>query len=570
MPLQEGHLFADYEITAKLGKGGMGEVYQARQPVLKRLVALKVLSPALAADEGFITRFQTEAAAAANLSHPNIVPVYTAGVSEGIHYIAMEFVEGQTLRKRLDEGGRLDPEQALEICYYVALALDHGWTKASLIHRDVKPDNIFIGANGVIKLGDFGLAKSLSGNDRATMTGTTMGSPHYLSPEQARGDRDIDFRTDIYSLGCTLFQLLTGHSVYRGDTPMSVILKHLHEPVPSVWEWRPDCPPALAALVERMLAKTKEDRPPSYDQLIAELLAIRQQLEHGLGGMSGASADTARGHAAQSPHPAKKRLVALLLILGVAALGGASWWASGLRQKGSETAVTPDDPRVIEHFLTATAYLPPEKQLDEVMETLRQINPGFVIKEKHTVEDGHITELSFSAVHVRKLWPVAALRDLQKLSCTGDAEKHHQAGLVDLSPLRELELKELDVSWTKVQSLEPLREMALTVLHCASTHVEDLTPLKGMSLTELDCANSLVRDLSPLRGMPLLSLNCQNTPVRSLVPLRDMPLRELKCDFRPARDGEVLRSLKSLKELNDRPLPDLRKPKRPDGVSSQN
>ncbi|MCX6905307.1 MAG: protein kinase [Verrucomicrobia bacterium] len=534
MPLQEGHLFADYEITAKLGKGGMGEVYQARQPVLKRLVALKVLSPALAADEGFVKRFQTEAAAAANLSHPNIVPVYTAGVSEGIHYIAMEYVEGQSLRKRLEDGGRLDPEQALEICYY------------------------------------FGLAKSLSGNERATMTGTTMGSPHYLSPEQARGDRDIDFRTDIYSLGCTLFQLLTGHCVYRGDTPMSVILQHLQEPPPSVLEWCPHCPPALAALVERMLAKTKEDRPSSYDQLIAELLAIRQQLEHGTGVMPGASSGTAPGHAAHSPQPAKKRLVALLLILCVAALGGAGWWAYGLRQKAAETAVTPDDPRIIEHFLAATAYLPPEKQLDEVMETMRQINPGFVSKEKHTVEDGHITELSFSAAHVRKLWPVAALRDLQKLSCTGDAEKHHQAGLVDLSPLRELELKELDVSWTKVQSLEPLREMALTALRCASTHVEDLSPLKGMSLAELDCANTLVRDLSPLRGMPLLSLNCQNAPVRSLVPLRDMPLRELKCDFRPTRDGEVLRSLKSLKELNDRPLPELRKPKRAEGLNPNN
>lgn len=578
MPLIEGHVFADYEIVAKLGQGGMGAVYQARQPVLKRLVALKVLAPALAADEAFIKRFQSEAAAAANLSHTNIVQVYAAGNSEGIHFIAMEHIEGQTLGALLDERGRLDPDLALEICYHVALALDHGWTKAQLIHRDIKPDNIFIATSGVTKLGDFGLAKSVIGDGNKTLTGIPMGSPHYISPEQARGERDIDFRTDIYSLGCTLYHMLTGQRVYEGEQAISAILKHVHEPPPSLLEFSSDCPPDLAALVSRMLAKNKEDRHQSYDELLTEILAIRQQLEQAAAGAPSEPRPLQPGQRAPAAAASSRGRKFLAFALLLAVLGGLGWWGYAWWQAGTLIESQPEDPAAVNKFISEVDSQPPDKQVEQVMEKLRKINPGFDGKEKYSVENDAVIELSFSSVNVVKLWPIAALRDLKKLVCDGDAQTRLQSNLSDLSPLRALSLTELDISWTKVQSLEPLRDMALKVLRCSATRVNDLSPLKGMLLEELDCSHTPVKDLTPLKDMPLVSLNCADTDLptgpslreSSLAPLRDMPLKTLKCELTSLRDLEVLRSLKHLEELNGKnPLEMSRYMKRPDELKKQ-
>lgn len=551
MPLAEGQRFADFEIIAKLGQGGMGAVYQARQTVLKRLVAIKVLAPVLAADEAFIRRFEAEAAAAANLSHPNIVQVYAAGVSEDIHYIAMEFVEGPTLRARLEQVGRLDPEQVLEIAYQVALALDQGWTKAQLIHRDIKPDNIFLAANGVIKLGDFGLAKTVGGDGNFTLSGQVMGSPHYISPEQARSDATIDFRADIYSLGCTLYQAITGRRVYEGDSALNAILKHVNEPPPSVLDDRPDCPPALAALVHRMLAKAAEDRPQSYDELIAEILRIRQELEQGI--LSTPEPDAA-SRAPAAPRRTGRILSWAVAILLMAGAGGLGWWGFRTWQERAIAESRREDEAAVRAFARLVESLPPDQQVDKVMAKLRERNPGFTSKERYAIEDDQVVELSLSALNLEKIWPVAALRNLRKLQCTGDSQEPRQGNLSDLSALRGLVLREFDCSWTKVQSLEPLREMSLTTLRCAHTSIRDLAPLKGMLLVELDCSNTAVRDLSPLAGMPLKSLACEQAPVLSLAPLQDMPIRSLRCDPRALRDRDVLRSLKQLEEVNGHPL----------------
>ncbi|HEY0551975.1 MAG TPA: serine/threonine-protein kinase, partial [Verrucomicrobiae bacterium] len=161
MALTPGQQFAGYEILCELGRGGMGAVYQARELSLQRAVALKILPPHLSNDKDFVARFQSEAIAAANVSHPNIVQIFSAGEYQGIEYIAMEFVEGETIQQRLRRCGRLPLTEALDIAYHVATALDHAWQTAQLIHRDVKPDNLFLAQNGTVKLGDFGLAKVL-------------------------------------------------------------------------------------------------------------------------------------------------------------------------------------------------------------------------------------------------------------------------------------------------------------------------------------------------------------------------------------------------------------------------
>lgn len=274
-----GQTFAGYEIVSQLGRGGMGSVYKARQSKLNRLAALKIMAPELAADPDFVARFKREATAAASLSHPNIVQVYSAGESEETHYIAMEFVDGETLKQHIERQGRLDPREAIAITVYVAEALQYGWNKARLIHRDIKPENIFLSNTGEVKVGDLGLAKTVGGATTSlTQTGMMMGSPHYISPEQARGVSDIDFRTDIYSLGCTLYHMLTGRPPYEGPDPLTVITRHVNDPPPAIFKVWPTCPIPVALMVGKMLAKQRHERPASYEDLIDQLREVHGKL----------------------------------------------------------------------------------------------------------------------------------------------------------------------------------------------------------------------------------------------------------------------------------------------------
>ncbi|RFC44152.1 MAG: hypothetical protein DVB28_001172 [Verrucomicrobia bacterium] len=265
--LQDGQLLGEFEILAKLGQGGMGAVYKARQTVLRRLVAIKTLQPSLSSDAEFVSRFHNEAVAAAGLNHPNLVQVYAAGQSDGVHWFAMEFVDGESVQSRLKRLGKLDPAEALAICIHVQTALEYGWRKAQLIHRDIKPDNIFLSNDGEVKLGDLGLAKSSDQQQGLTMTGASMGTPLYISPEQTEGKRDIDWRTDIYSLGATLFHLLAGSPPYTGESSISVMMKHVGAPVPDIREIDPSLPPSLSSVLVKMMQKAPAERYGSYEEL---------------------------------------------------------------------------------------------------------------------------------------------------------------------------------------------------------------------------------------------------------------------------------------------------------------
>jgi serine/threonine-protein kinase len=356
----QGQTFAGYEILAKLGQGGMGAVFKARQPKLDRLAALKIMASELANDPDFVARFRREAAAAANLSHPNIVQVYTAGESEGTHYIAMEFVDGETVKQHIEGQGRLDPREAIAITVFVAEALQYGWNKARLVHRDIKPDNIFLSKSGEVKVGDLGLAKTVGGaTTNLTQTGMMMGSPHYISPEQARGAGDIDFRTDIYSLGCTLYHMLTGRPPYEGPDPLSVITKHVNDPPPAIFKSWPGCPVPLALVLGKMLAKRPHDRPASYEDLIDQLRGVHEKLKPIVAAMPAAAGEPAKATPTPAPAPApaqatSKPIVAKVAtarpatavkpkggarallyaaagVAAVAVVGGAVWWFANPR-----------------------------------------------------------------------------------------------------------------------------------------------------------------------------------------------------------------------------------------------
>ena len=279
----EGKQLGDCEVIAKLGQGGMGAVYKAKQTALDRFVAIKVLPPQFSDDEDFLARFKREAAAAAKLTHPNIVQVYSAGKQEDTHYFVMEFVDGESVQQRILRKGKITPAEALAICVYVAQGLDYAWKRNRLIHRDIKPDNMFLSADGEVKIGDLGLAKSASAaGSGLTISGASMGTPHFTSPEQARGLPDIDFRADIYSLGCSLYFMVSGHMPYEseGCNPLQIMFKHVNEPPPDVLQVWPQCPQVLAALIAKMVQKKPEDRFQSYEELLAEIKTVSVELRN--------------------------------------------------------------------------------------------------------------------------------------------------------------------------------------------------------------------------------------------------------------------------------------------------
>jgi eukaryotic-like serine/threonine-protein kinase len=261
--------FGDFELLARIGEGGMGAVYKARD-MTGRMVALKVLNKDIAGDSEFIKRFQREAKAGGALNHPNIVQAYAAGEEKGRPFLAMEFVDGESLRARLRRKGRLPEKEALAITRGVAAGLAHAHSH-SFIHRDIKPDNVLLGSDGSVKVVDLGLAKSLEDDQRLTKTGIALGTPHYISPEQARGQKEVDHRCDIYSLGATLYLLLTGQVPFDGSTNAEIMLKHLKEELDNPQDIVPEISDGTVMIISRMMAKKPEDRYANCLQLIEDL-----------------------------------------------------------------------------------------------------------------------------------------------------------------------------------------------------------------------------------------------------------------------------------------------------------
>jgi serine/threonine-protein kinase len=263
-------LGTSYTVEGEIGRGGMGVVYHARDERLKRQVAIKVLPPELAFREEIRIRFLREAETAARVSHPHVVPIHSVGEGpDGLVYFVMAFVDGEPLSERLKRRGRLPPEEARRILMETADALGAAHA-LGVIHRDVKPDNILLeGSRGRVVVTDFGIAKALSSTSSGALTGTgvAIGTPHYMSPEQAAGDREIDGRSDLYSLGVVGFQMLVGELPFTAPTVPGLLMKHITEQAPLITDRRPDCPEDLAACVMRCLEKEPEARWPTADAL---------------------------------------------------------------------------------------------------------------------------------------------------------------------------------------------------------------------------------------------------------------------------------------------------------------
>ncbi|HUW30670.1 MAG TPA: protein kinase [Planctomycetota bacterium] len=264
---------AGYEILQTVGRGGMHTVFKARQISMDRMVALKVLSPKLSSQKQYVERLFKEARAVAMLSHENIIQGYDVGEASGYYYFASEFVDGESVAARMAREGKIREAGALAIVEQIALALSYIHITVNMIHGDIKPGNIILTQKGVAKLADLGLARII-GDAGVTEAGT----PHYISPEQARGTVDMDIRSDIYSLGATLFHMVTGVPPYAGNTANSIIAKHLTSPIPSPQILTPELSPGTCTLITTMLAKDRNERYQTPDELLQDIRKVRSGL----------------------------------------------------------------------------------------------------------------------------------------------------------------------------------------------------------------------------------------------------------------------------------------------------
>ena len=258
-----------YRIVDKIGVGGMADVYLGEDTLLGRQVAIKVLHANFANDDEFVTRFKREAQAAGKLNHPNIVNMYDVGFDQNLHYIVMEYVDGETLKKYITRHGRLSIDEAVKFTIAIAEGLEHAHTMG-IVHCDIKPHNVIITNTGRVKVTDFGIARAINATNTVMYTNSILGSAHYLSPEQASG-KPVDGNTDIYSLGVVLYEMLTGRVPFEGETPIAVALKHVREKVIPPTRYNPSIPPLLESVVLKALAKNPADRFESISEMMGDL-----------------------------------------------------------------------------------------------------------------------------------------------------------------------------------------------------------------------------------------------------------------------------------------------------------
>jgi len=564
-----------YRILKVLGHGGMGVVYQAEDPLLKRTVALKAMLPTLAASASAGKRFLREAQAMAAVKHDHIVTIYQVDEERSVPFLAMEFLAGEPLDQRLHREAKLPLTEVLRIGREIARALAAAHA-TGLIHRDIKPGNIWLEApEDRVKILDFGLARAAAQEAGLTQQGAILGTPAYMAPEQARGD-PVDARSDLFSLGVVLYRLCSGQLPFQGKDTVSTLMEvALHQPAPPI-QLNGDLPQELSDLVMRLLEKNPNQRSGTADEVVQAL----QTLEKKWARRKEAAETTVLG-----PVPSKRRgqplLVAALVLAGL--IGAGTLALIRITTDQGDYVIKTDNPEFSfrvnkeggvtlqdhkakrEYTLTVVRQGKGEFDLEatDAAADLAFKSKIFTIKrggevalqawfERKPDSEKHPPIAAAWFEEVARLpadKQVAAVADKLKernLGFEGPVTPLIEAGVVtelqflahhvtDLSPvcalpaLRKLECPGTQERKSPLADLTPLRDVKLTHLDCSNTNVADLTPLKDMKLTLLDCGNTNVSNLAPLKGMPLTVLFCGCTQVEDLSPLQDTRVTILHC-----------------------------------------
>jgi eukaryotic-like serine/threonine-protein kinase len=551
-----------FRVLRVLGTGGMGIVFLAEEIPLSRPVALKIIKPELAGRPWVRERFFREARAIAAVEDERIITIHHVGEDRGVPYIAMPLLRGQTLEERLREveqaGSRqgLPIEEAVRIGRDIAAGLAAAHARG-VIHRDVKPGNVFLKDGTTVKLLDFGLARITDDVSALTQTALLAGTPAYVAPEQCAGDQ-VDWRADLYGLGCTLYRMTTGRTPFGS---VETVLRGAHAPVPP-HELDSGVPSELSELIVELLAKNPADRPASAGEVAERLSQIAPDLS--------ASDSSRRGEISANRSSTATLLrtaapiLALTIVLVVIILqydSGTGRLTVEVQQSGSPALPAqnrkPAEPAPLKEspfsaWLQHVADLSGEEQAQAVADKLRELNPGFDGKFGPRYVGGRVVEYHFFTDEVTDISPVRALPELEILVCRGSAPSRGR--LVDLSPVRTLRsLVYLDCSANQIQDLQPLKGLALRELVVWANPVSDISAVRTLPLTMFDIDYTYVSDLTPLRGMPLMRLQVKARYIADLSPLEGLPLMEIKCDFRPYRFAQTLRRISTLRTINEKP-----------------
>lgn len=514
-----------YEVLEILGRGGMGAVYKARQKSLKRLVAIKILARDGGDDEmRFGERFQHEALAMARLNHPNIVNVYDAGeAADGLLYFVMEHVEGRDLAQVIAQRGRLPQAEVRAIALQVAEALAYAHANG-IVHRDIKPANILVTERGEVKVADFGLAKASEPlvSTLLTKSGTSMGTADFMAPE-TRKTGVADARSDVFSLGVTLYQLLTGE-LPQG---MFKLPSELHPELDTRWD--------------EIICKALEPKPADRYQSV-------EALKHDLARIGEAEAVVKKEPQQQtSKQPA---WLAYALVAMVLLIAGAAWIVMLPKQPPAVSATAFD----LATFTKEMAAADVETKWTLFKNKLDELNDSDVtiLRNVEDKQRGRVTYLGISnnARPLKDIRPVAAVPEVVSLF-------FHDVWLEDISCLKGMKLEQLGIFQSKITDLSVLETLpSLWSLNLANaTGIRDFTPLRKLKLGVLFLnTNPQLKDISFVKGMPVRILNIRDTGVRDLSPLAGMGIEELECNADIPMTAELLRSLPKLKMINGKPV----------------
>ena len=543
-----GRTLGTYQIQREIGRGGMGVVYLAHEQSLQRAVAAKVLAPHLAQDEAYVARFVREARAVAQLDHPNIVTVHSVGEQDGLYYIAMQYVKGRSLAQLIREKGPLDWRRALDITRQAAEALAEAH-KQGIIHRDIKPDNIMVDETGRVRVMDFGLARAMAASTKLTADGAQLGTPMYMSPEQINGD-PVDTRTDIYSLGVTLFEMLTGRPPFQADTPMALMFQITQKPLPNVRQLNMAVPEVVTAVVTGMTAQQAGQRYPSAQVLSEHLDSVlsgsSRLPEHAAGSPAGVELDaqlrsdilggdsvleTPQATPAAGPNnpagtpPRRRRLVwiALAVVSGTLIIAALIHLAmrgdadqdtvlvpdanleAALRQAIGKSAgsITNSDLAGLEKLEAnklGIARLDGLEHCTDLAELQLRSNNLRDIQALRTLSKLKKLWIDSYTNEIDDITPISALTQLEGLCVGADP---FFGDLTPLSRLTNLTYLDIDAGERPFRDISPLSGLSkLTGIHMTHNKVADLSPLSALDeLTLLDVGDNQARDITPLSGL---------------------------------------------------------------------